>query len=147
MKRYSDQISLWYNSKNSDSEYRFKSSGFLQYHGEDKLVLRVCYDLSEYYKWFIPFCMKYNRPRYPPHITVVRTGIETIQNKDKWKEHEGEKIPFLYDPYLYIDDTYIWLKAYSNELQKIRMELGLPAMRERFGEFHITVANRKNITY
>jgi hypothetical protein len=136
----------WYKITDSNSSDRFESIGTLFYSGRNKVALNVDLGLAEYYRSTIPKSVKHNRPKYKPHITVVRSGREVVPDRREWGKHAGERISFQYDPFVYMDNTYIWLKAYSNRLQEIRKGLGLPAMRERFGEFHITIANRKNIT-
>ncbi len=68
---------------------------------------------------------------------------------DAWGKHEGKLIEFEYDSYVRNDKMYYWLNAFSPELEKIRVELGL-SIADKFTRapdgshrFHITVANNK----
>jgi len=86
---------------------------------------------------------------YPAHITVVRTGKETVCDS-LWGYGEGMEVTFSYSPYIWIGKRYIWLDAYSEDLKDVRVNMGLsplrmphPSMTEARQCFHITIANMK----
>lgn len=131
---------------------RASSSGPLRYSVQEgygyKLIVEVDPEIARYARWFIPKAWGAKTTRYAPHISVIR--YETPVNLDVWGKYEGQKIQFDYQPEARYDDRYVWLRVWSPELIKIRMELGLPAdkydvTRPPDGEivFHTTVANMK----
>lgn len=120
------------------------STGKLNYGKGWRLALDVDPGIGAYYRSLIPKHIKWNIPRYYPHITVVRDKYETPPKPEKWMAYQGHKIRFEYDPYIHIDDTYIWLSCFCKKLEEIRLELGLNRCRDRFKWFHLTIANRKN---
>lgn len=139
----------------------FASSGILNYTKVEpynegtiqnpyRLTLDVDKELARYYRSLIPKCYLTNLPRYSPHITVVRPEKETPINMEYWERYQGEEIPFYYDHQIFSDETYYWLNAFSDTLENIRSELGLPISsmytRPPTGYvkcFHITIANKK----
>ena len=109
-----------------------------------KAVANVDEGLADYYRSFIPKYINYNIPKAKPHITIVRENVEKPENFRVWNKYGLQKIRFEYDGVLHHSDTYIWMDAWSRDIEEIRLELGLP--RHRFGsQFHITVANFKNL--
>jgi hypothetical protein len=123
----------------------FESTGKLRYGKNWRLVLDIDPQLTAYYRSFIPKHIRWNVPKHYPHITVVRGQYETPKNKNKWLFRKGQKIHFKYDPYIKFGELYIWLDAFSEELEDIRCELGLDKKRDRFKCFHITIANMKKV--
>jgi hypothetical protein len=132
----------------------FSSTGELRYsenQGQRRLVLTVDPGLASYYHAMIPKYIDVSRPRYAPHITVVRPFKETVPDPTAWGRYEGEQVEFLYDHVLYQSEIYFWLNILSRRLEDIREELGLPVVPwptrvppppfRKF--FHCTVANRK----
>ena len=127
----------------------FKSIGKLNYDNKKRrCVLLIDEGIAEFYRALIPKAQSWQRPRYRSHITVVRTGIENVSDK-LWGYGKGMKIPFTYDPYIWIDHKYIFLDAFSPELEDVRENLGLPRQRMPhpkgmdYSCFHITIANMK----
>lgn len=125
----------------------FKSTGCLRY-GENKLVLEADQELSRYYFSLIPKYVKLNQQRYAPHISIVRKEVPS--KMEYWKKYDGEAVEFLYEPYVYNDETYYWINTFSNRLEEIRLELGLPVSSEYtrppggfFKCFHMTIGNCK----
>jgi hypothetical protein len=125
----------------------FKSVGKLVY-SPKRCVVEVDDDIARFYRALIPKSKKWLKPMYATHITVVRTGIESV-DPSLWGYMDGVEIPFTYDPYIWIARKYIWLDAFSSELEGIRENLGLPRHRmpHPLGMdvscFHITIANMK----
>lgn len=126
----------------------FKSEGTLHY-GSTKLIVRVDPGISYFYKSLIPKSIDVNPQKYKPHISVVRN--ETPVNMENWGKYENQKIEFSYSNQIYNGQVYWWLNAFSIELEKIRVELGL-SIEEHYTQppdgfnkcFHITLANCKS---
>lgn len=103
--------------------------------------------IAETYRALVPKSVRLQRTRYPPHISVVRK--EMVTKLDLWGKHEGDMIPFEYEPEVYNDETYYWLRCYSPALVEIRRGLGLPDLSEMargpdmFDSFHATIGNCK----
>jgi hypothetical protein len=113
-------------------------------------VVDINHDLANYYFSLIPKYYHIQRPRWAPHITVVRPEKEKPQKTAKWGDHEGEIVRFMYDPYLFNDSQYFWLDIWCNRLEIIREELGLPNVSRytlppvgHVKCFHCTIANTK----
>ena len=132
----------------------FTSVGTLRYSAsgstERWLVLDVDGELARYYRSLIPTSMKVQKPRYPPHCTIVRAGKEAPIHLDAWGKHKGEVIEFFYDPYVHYSGVYYWLNVWSPRFVEIRTELGMPPKSRwtlppsgGFQCFHVTVGNSK----
>ncbi len=112
------------------------------------LVTDVDPGLSAYYRSQIPKMYGAQQPRYPAHITTVRN--EAPPNINLWGKYDGESVAFEYYPIVEDNDFYFWLRVGSHRLVEIRVELGLPVHTtltmppDGSGNFHITIANRKN---
>ena len=128
------------------------SSGKLKYEDGSgfRLVVEVNEELADYYFSLIPKYLRPRRPRWKPHGTVVRPEKEIPPRTSKWGDHEGEVVSFMYDPYLFSDDQYVWIDLWCNRLEVIREELGLPNVSRYtlppsgFVKcFHCTIANFK----
>jgi len=122
--------------------------GSLRYTTEEwKLNVAIEDDLAEYYRSLIPKYYKVNRPKYPPHITVVRN--EEIINKEAWKKYEGKEVEFQYSPIIQRGTVFWWLNAYCDFLLELREELGLPPYNDltkppdKKSCFHLTIGNMK----
>jgi hypothetical protein len=93
--------------------------------------------------------MCFNKPMYDPHISVIRN--EAVPNLELWNKYHNKAFDFEYDNYVYESRNYLWLNAYSEELEMIRLELGLSKTSEITRspdgrhKFHITVGNFKNL--
>ena len=127
----------------------FTSQGKLRY-SENKLIVEVDKELSRFYFSMIPKYHKVRTQMYAPHISVVRK--ETPPQTVYWGMHEGEIIDFMYEPWIYNDETYWWLNTFSTRLEDIRFELGLPVSSpytlppSGFVKcFHCTLGNTKTV--
>lgn len=98
-------------------------------------------DLDLYYQWFIERhhgqWLKLQRPMYGVHVTVV-SGKERVPNMKAWKKHAGREISFEYDPVVRRHWQFWSLPAYSEQLQELRVELGLKTEHD----FHITIGRQ-----
>lgn len=109
-----------------------------------KLIIEVDPEINRYARALIPPYLYPTRPRYEPHITVVRK--EVPQRLDMWGRFEGCDVPFAYDPVVDHDAKHFWLRCWSTFLLNVRKGLGLPLMtpltKPPSGEdcFHTTVA-------
>lgn len=126
----------------------FTSTGRFSY-TDTGLTVKVCEGLSSYYRSTIPPSMFHQRPRWDPHITVVRGHKEIPLDRTEWGAHEGEPVVFYYGHYLHFNNEYYWLNVVCDCLVQIREALGLPPKsrwtRPPSAEqcFHITIANAK----
>lgn len=124
------------------------STGRLKYIGDDSLIVEIGSDIARYYRSLIPKYQSINGTRYAPHITVVRTGKDQ-PIKEFWGKYEGEKINFIYCPFVESSDIYFWLNVLCKRLEDIREELGLPIITSMYAPegfrkfFHITIGNNK----
>ena len=110
---------------------------------ERKITLELGRDFGNYYQSLIPKCIKTVKQSYPTHITIVRGGIEPIINMEAWGKYKDKEISFYYMPmFRYYKNVYV-LDAFSQELNDIRVELGLAPYRKGYRRFHITIANDK----
>ena len=128
---------------------RFTSSGYLDYsirEGLYRLVVLVDEELHRFYRSLIPPQYVCRRPKYPPHITVVRRETPLT---DSWGLSHGMEVSFEYDSFIHRGHSYWWLNCYSEELNRLRVELGLPhscsLTRPPDGTecFHSTLGNEK----
>lgn len=118
--------------------------------GGYRLVAEIDRELARYYRALIPKWITVNVPMYPPHVTVVRTERETPAELGYWGRYEGEAVELAYEAFVYSSETYFWLNFFSDRLERIRAELGLPVTSiytrppDGFRKvFHSTVANCK----
>lgn len=126
----------------------FQSCGKLIYSSNPyKLIVDCDNEISFYYRSLIPKYLKVQKTRYSAHISLVRKEIPI--NLEYWRKYHNQNIVFQYESYIYNDELYYWLNAYSPRLEKIRHELGLtktsaitksPDGRHKF---HITIGNLK----
>lgn len=126
------------------------SIGTLRYEPEHRLILEVSPDLAAYYRSLMPKVLAVQKPRWPPHVTVVRSEKETPVYLEHWGKYDGEEVEFNYDPEIHIDKTYYWLNVWCDRLVTVREELGLPPKSRwtrppsgGFQCFHVTIGNKK----
>lgn len=128
----------------------FKSVGKLEYYKDPyKLIVSVDPEISNFYQSLIPKYIIFNKQMYAPHISVIRNEI--VPNIDLWGKYDGQDFEFEYEGYIYSSPNYLWLNVYSEELESIRLELGLTKTSEitRSADgrhkFHMSLGNFKNI--
>lgn len=130
-----------------DAGDRRASVGVLRYHEELKLNVEVDPEIARFARALVPKSVPLRRPRYAPHITVVRN--EAVPKPDLWGRHEGVFVPFDYEPFVLNDEVYFWLRVYSPLLTQVRLELGLAESSEwsrapdGAETFHLTIGNLK----
>ena len=132
---------------------RHKSEGTLAYSIEPlvghKLIVSIDPGIAETYRALVPKAVRLQRGKFAPHISVIRK--EPIPNLDLWGKHEGALIAFEYEPHVYNDEMYYWLRCYSPALIAIRRELGLDDLSELARPpdladcFHTTLGNTKSV--
>ena len=128
-----------------------KSVGTLHYNldvsTDHQLVVKVDQGIVDVARALVPKHIRLNRQKYEPHITVIR---KEVPQHGPWGLHHDKPVEFEFDSYVFNDDTYFWLRAFSPQLIEIRKELGLPdyswAARgpDGFDSFHITIGNTKS---
>lgn len=128
----------------------FNSVGTLVYSQDPyKLIVDVDDEIGNYYRSLIPKYFKVKKPMYSSHISVVRN--EVPPNLNMWGKYQGKEVSFEYEPFIYSDELYYWLNAYSSILEDIRVELGLSNISDitmspdRKCKFHITIGNTKHL--
>lgn len=128
-----------------------KSIGTLQYEIDpivgEKIFLTIDKCIVDYARSLVPKYIKLNKQKYAPHISVLRK--EQIKNKEYWMRYQNFQIEFEYNMEIFNDESYYWIRAYSNRLIEIRRELGLAPYSgitnapDYFPSFHITIGNTK----
>lgn len=129
----------------------YKSTGILQYaKGQHfyKLVANINQDITDYYFSLVPKYIDIKRQMYPAHISIVRKEVPLIL--EAWERHAGASIQFSYSNEIWFSEKYMWLNCWSEEMEQLREELGLPNI-ERFTvppngfkkTFHTTIGNFK----
>jgi hypothetical protein len=79
---------------------------------------------------------KLNKPKHGSHISIVR-GEGEPANKKLWMLHDGGQFHFEYCHEITFGPTHVWLQVRSEELTKLRIDLGL-SESPQFG-FHLTL--------
>jgi hypothetical protein len=124
----------------------YSTSGRLHYSSSGWLWLQLNLDLQRYYQYWIEKLerVKVNRPKFGCHITGIAGKYESVQNSPLWNKYEGEIVPLIYYvPWQEIEGVY-WLVCSIPRLTQIRNEFGLSDTPK--WPFHITIANKKNIS-
>lgn len=126
----------------------FKSVGILQYSENPyKLIVEIDPEISNYYRSLVPRYIRLNKQMYAPHISVIRN--ELLTNLSAWAKYQGKEISFEYEGHVYNGEVYYWLNVYSEELENIRLELGLTSVSDVTKspdgrhKFHTTLGNLK----
>ena len=128
----------------------FNSTGTLIYSVNPyKLIVNVDNEIGNYYRSLILKYFQVRKPMYSSHISIVRNEVPF--NLHLWDKYQGVQISFEYESFIYSDELYYWLNAYSSVLEDIRIELGLPNISDvtmspdRRCKFHITLGNTKHL--
>ncbi len=129
------------------------SQGIVRYSGSNSIVIEADQGISDFYRSLIPKAYFAQKPRYPAHITVVRSEKESPVHTEHWLKYDHQPISFLYDPYIQKgsggNKGYFWLNILCKDLEIMRKELGLP-VRSQYTKppvgfdkfFHMTIANQ-----
>jgi hypothetical protein len=121
----------------------FESYGRLAYKNT-WVVLECGRGIIDYYKYWVEFKknFKLNTPLHGAHVTVVAGKYEDVSFHPSWKKYDGQIIKFQYDGFIKDDGSYFWIEVKSEELERIRRELGLTSTPK--WPFHLTIGNLKN---
>lgn len=103
-----------------------------------KLVANLGWDFGNYYFRLFPKYFEITRQKFEAHVTIVRSF-----ERAEFKKNYTGRIDIDYDPMVYYDSPYYFLKCWSKQIGEIRKELGLPEYRKPFDYYHITIANTK----
>ena len=102
-------------------------------------------EIGRYYFSWIPKSQYPQQQMRPSHITVVRMApIEIPTKTDVWGKYQDRIISFTYDGLIHFQHPYFYLDVWSDDIGKIRKELGLQKFREGYGSYHITIGNIKS---
>ncbi len=133
----------------------FLGKGKLHYDDTDgfRITLTVGQDLADYYYSTIPKYLRSWKPRWPPHITVVRPEYGMPPKLRYWGDYEGHEVEFIYDYHILEGNGYYWLNCWSKRLEEIQDELGLPKIISKYTlrpsgfdkTFHITIGKYNEI--
>jgi hypothetical protein len=83
-----------------------------------------------------------NLPLWSAHVTVTRG--EAPKFSRFWKKYAGKEVVIRYSENIQVTDKYAWATVESEDLEDIRVELGLTP-RPRC-PYHLTLMNFKNTT-
>jgi hypothetical protein len=132
-----------------------RAKGRLNYsmdHVGYRLVITLSRDFGAYYRSLIPKSLPVQAPKYPPHVTVIRSGRDVPTNLEAWGKYQGDIIEFQYPSYVHVGRDYYWLEVWCDRLEEIRVELGLQPVSQwtrppggRARCFHTTIGNRKHV--
>lgn len=118
----------------------YKSYGTIKYYpyGDWWIILNCCSELLNYYKMIAQrqYEQKFQTPKHGSHISVVR-GEGKPNNVAIWGKDDKIEFEFEYSNKFEYCETHIWLPVKSEELTKLRLNLGYNE-RPKFG-FHLTI--------
>ena len=106
------------------------------------LLMKVDPGIVDFYSW-LSLKNGWNivrGSRWGPHISIV--SGEKPKNVKLWNSLPGRKYQFNYSIDLHHDGTFIWLPVQSNELEQLRMDLGLT--KRPYFNFHMTIGRFKH---
>jgi len=105
------------------------------------IVAYVNPEISRYYRNLMPKYMYVEQQKYPAHVTIIIKDEEELPSNSSIVD--GKRIKLYYDSEVKYSDMYVWLNVYSEDIEKIRVSLGLSKCR--YSCFHITIGNMKGI--
>ena len=102
--------------------------------------------ISFYYRSLVPKYINIYPTRYKPHITFIRFKYEWFWG-DSFEIYDGDLVKFEYSNVVCYERPYYFLNVFSEDLDKIRLDLGLTPRRllENRQIYHITIGNNKSI--
>lgn len=124
----------------------FSSVGTIEvFSNPTKMWLKIDSEIHRFYRSLIPFHV--NKPRYHPHISIVRKSPIDI---NILLPHHGKQLEFHYSHYIYNDELYFWLECICPALEEIRCQIGLMPTEKSITyspderhAWHTTIANIK----
>jgi hypothetical protein len=112
-------------------------------------ILKTGCDLDEYYSWFLKrrFNLQLNRNLRGSHITFINDRMEKSVFNEGLNFYNGKECDFYLDINPLSNGKHWWFRAYSSNLEAIRMSLGLSP--DPYLGLHFTLghANEKNIEH
>ena len=120
-----------------------KTRGILKYGPGITAKILLDRTIQDYYLSLLPKSKDVQPQKYQTHVTVVRLNKELPTKMEFWEKHANEIVEIKYIPIVYFDETYYFLKAFSDRIGDIREELELPRFRVGFDCYHITLGNTK----
>lgn len=99
----------------------------------------------------VPRYVRLNQQKFAPHLSVIRHEPPEVNKHPRWGAREGESVAFRYSPEVAVGEVYYWLPVWSERLEAIRMELGLPPTDwytkppDLAHPFHCTIGNLKGV--
>lgn len=124
----------------------YKVPSVLNYSSSGWIVANLNSELQIYYHHILQknLSIKLNRPKFGCHVTVVAGKYEQVTHRLAWNRYQKQPLMLEYNSQIKnIGDTW-WLEVRSQNLVQLRNELGLTDIPK--WPFHITVANKKNIS-
>jgi len=104
----------------------FYSTGIIKYDTSDGpwVTVGIDQEILNYYYSLIPKYYHVFKPRWKAHVTVVRPEENTVINRF-WESRQSHIAKFVYDPTILWENGFWWFNLWSNEMDQIRLELGL----------------------
>lgn len=126
-------------------------SGNLEYFGtltsaEHRLSVEIDEGFADFYRSLVPKSIRFQKPRFSAHISLLRN--EKVLNLPR------RTISFHYNPWIEINETYVWLNVSAADFEPLRQELGLqvwprytlpPNGKPDAKQMHITLGNFKSL--
>lgn len=110
-------------------------------------IVKFDCELYSYYSWFIEkrYSIKLNKPLRGTHITFLNEIVDDNTYLQAKELFNSKKVNITYDP------TYIrtnnkghwWLKVYSQDIENIRITMGLDP--KPFYGLHLTIGNATHL--
>ena len=119
----------------------FQTWGIIKY-GENSCRAWLDDEIGKYYRSLLPKAWGVQPPMHTTHVSIVR--VFEKPNRLYWKKYEGSTIEVIYYPSMQTNGLYFWLNCMSDDIERIRKEMGLSIFRSTFSTHHITVGNLKN---
>ena len=98
-------------------------------------------EIGKYYRSLLPKALYIQPPKRKTHVSIVRP-FEFKECKT-WDVKKCCAVRVIYYHSVQNDGVYYWLNCTSKSIGQIRLALGLPEFRNKFGTYHITIGNRK----
>jgi hypothetical protein len=95
--------------------------------------------IVDYYRWWFTkvTSMKIFGSKHGAHISVVRGEEENIEPGTWVRDLSDRYVDFKYDQRIRCNKSYVWLNVESEEMEQIRMDVGL-SPKPPFG-LHLTI--------
>lgn len=93
------------------------------------MIIKVECDITQFYSWWLEkrYGIKLQRPAWGAHISVIRNEMSEVWDVFKNKL-DGGLLNFEYDPIPKSNGQHWWLKVFSDDIYKIRNDMGYGEM-------------------